>query len=110
MEYDLELVRAILRAFGAPRNGYVDTDLMATAVPEIGGRDLDEVRAHFDRLLGAGIIRNTREIRMRYHEDPVTWRPTEAGRTWVWRAWTDEQWEKAAPRLQELLTSEDTTR
>jgi hypothetical protein len=107
MDCDLEIVRAILRDFGRPEDGYVDTDRLVDAVPSIEGHDPEHVRAHFDRLLEVGILRRTREIQMRYHPDPVTWRPAEAGREWVWRAWSDQHWEEARPILQRLLAGKD---
>jgi len=107
VDYDLELVRAILQVFGEPQDGYIDTDGFSLSPPTIVGRDPRSVPRHVDRLLEVGILRQTREIQMKHHPDPVTLRTTEAGREWVRRAWSDRHWEESAPTLQQLLSREN---
>ena len=103
MNYDVEVARGILRAFGRPQDDYVDTDQLLQAVPSITGQDPETIRAHFNRLVEVGLLHPTREIQMTNRADPVTWRTTDAGREWVWRAWRDEHWEAEVPTLVRLL-------
>jgi hypothetical protein len=92
-----------LRAFGQAESDYIDTDQLLQAVPSVAGYDVESVRAHFDRLVEVGLIHVTREIQMRHHPDPVTWRATEIGRGWVWRAWSDHHWLEGTSELERLL-------
>jgi hypothetical protein len=104
MSYDLDLVRAILRQFGRPQaRGFLDTDGATLSPPTVVGADERALPIHVERLIEVGLVRQTNEIHMRYPPDPVTLRVTEPGRTWVRRAFNDEEWSECSGELTILL-------
>lgn len=106
MDYDLNIVRVVFRAFGRPGEGYTDTKRMLQAIPHVAGHDPKNVRAHFDRLIELGLVNQTGEIKMRHHPHPATWRASDTGSEWVWRAWQDRLWDEGAPTLRRRLAGE----
>ena len=106
MQYDPELVRAILRKFGSVGNtpDVLHTDGM-TLSPPAGFELSEDISNHVDRLVSVGIVRRTNEIHMTNHSDPATLRATEAGRRWVRAAYDDDEWNESVLTLRQLLSA-----